>query len=325
MRAPGSRRRHRSVAAASRGAAHVSITRCMSGSWTWDSTRRRVLAILVASAVAFTAVAILIIPSSLSPSSPPTEWTRIPERSSIAAMMLLIWLFPGSVLLQWIMYRRRATGVGAALIAGGVVAIASFATLFLFSSPSHDGLLRYGKIGVICLAFALSWFIAMDRLAPPDDTERSNRAVPYSHLSPARRAGRTAVETLVVVAAWCWTALIGSVGGMFVGADGGYHPVFSVAAPDGETRAHAVEYSTGIARGHTYTDVYLLPAGEAWSVKHRGLLVATSSRLDVTGVRWTSGHNLVVLVQADPRRPRLKYAHAYSRAGYGVEYQPDPN
>lgn len=244
---------------------------------------------------------------------------------AITAVSFVLWLLPACAVAPWLISRRNVRRGPAAVGLGLLTAAFACGTLFLFWAlfdwpPSRTIVLREIPTQLKCALFVVTWFVAYESLSL-----RALRAAPdvgpaqRPIASMARRAGRTAVETLVLVAVAAWTAILGLIGGGFTDLVGDveYRLDSAVASPKSGTRACLVDYFTGGgALGDWYKQVYLVRASEAWSPKRRGLLIWTSHDFEVVRVEWDSGRSLRVVVRGNTGVSPSGGAQAYSRDGF---------
>jgi hypothetical protein len=194
--------------------------------------------------------------------------------------------------------------------------------LFAEGPTSTADWFRRAPVAIECVIFILTWFVSLELFRPSQSTtDAAAEAVGVRLVPIAQRAARTATETLAVAAGFVVTALLGVAATAFMdfAGEGEYSLVSSVQSPHGGTRADIVIYDEpGGALSGIATEVYLLPATDRWSPRHRGLLIWRGEDIEVAGVDWESEHSISVrAIDSSLHRAKVD-AEAYSRSGFTV-------
>ena len=264
-----------------------------------------------------------------SPSEPPGAWAHGLLGNVLMCPLTMAVALPLCLVVRWVLRRRRQRGPLAAMIAGGAMAaVAAVAFGWLPGLVFSDNPSSYWSdvlpLTLCVVGFALTWPLFLEWMMPLNKRLAAASEHPQGPGSAARRAWRTAIETLAAVAAVAPLLLLGFVVSFVVGLNTGedWHPGLTFPSPTGRAQARVVERHWGGATGGIDTDVFVMPSARQWTERDRGLLVWSGSDIDSVRVVWDTERSLRVQARADSGRALEEHSQAWPRSGFRVRTEP---
>jgi hypothetical protein len=288
---------------------------------------RGAFATLAAATVVWAVLVVMSVPDMLSPSEPPLRLGNFAFGLVVIAVLYALWLLPGCVVVRWITAARGVRGVRSATLIGSLAAAVAFGTIYFFPSlfewpPTWPQVLQKLPVALKGAAFVLVWFLVFEQLRPRAEAAPGGESTVGPKALPWRRAARTTFETLAIAAVVAYAGILGGISGGaadFFGGEDTYSLVSAVRSPLGTSKAYVVTvFGPGGVLGDHWERVFVLPATEVWSAKHRGLLVWQAEDLEVVDANWESERSLRILVSARDHSKRRKGNSLSQRAGFTV-------